>query len=308
MRRTLLLTLIFGSAAGIAWLDSPNAAPVAYAAAQPVHDEDSRLTVRDQETIRKTFDLGAGPHSIEIDNVEGFIEVVGADSNQVTLSINKTIRAESQAKLEEARKEVTLEVTHNGGSLKLLVDGPFRCNCNCGDGRRWSNFRGHEGYRVRMDFQLQVPRNIDFRLLTVNSGHIKASDLRGRYSVHNVNGGIELLAVAGSGTAHTVNGGVKVTFHANPAEPSSFESVNGDIDLYFVRGLSADFRFKTFNGNVYSDFEMTSLPVRALEKRQEGAKTIFRTDRFTGGRVGSGGVEIRTENLNGDIRIRENHE
>lgn len=305
-RNKMILTLSLGIAAVFIGFRSDNGASVAHAA--PPGDEDSRLPVREQETIRKSFDLGAGPRSIEIDNVDGFIEVVGTDSNQVSLQIAKTIRAESQAKLEEARKEVTLEVTHNGGSLKVLVDGPFRCNCNCGEGRRWINFRGHEGYRVRWDFRLQVPRNIDFRLLTVNSGHIKASDLRGRYSVHNVNGGIELLAVSGSGTAHTVNGGVKVTFRENPGDLSSFESVNGDIDLYFARGLSADFRFKTFNGNVYSDFPMTSLPVRALQKTQEGAKTVFRTDRFTGGRVGSGGVEIRTENLNGDIRIRENHE
>jgi DUF4097 and DUF4098 domain-containing protein YvlB len=112
--------------------------------------------------------------------------------------------------------------------------------------------------------------------------------------------------VVGSGVAHTVNGPVKVVFRENPREASSFKSINGDIDLYFAPGLSADFRFKTFNGNVYSDFVVTSLPMRGIQEESEGRRKTFRADRYTGGRIGAGGIEISTENLNGDIRIREN--
>lgn len=274
-------------------------------------DSDSRMNVRDEETIRQAFDLGAGPHEIEVDNVDGSIEVVGTDSNQVTMIVQKKLRAETQSRLDAARKEVTLETKHEGGKLRLVVDGPFRCNCGdgwgCGDGsRRCVNYRGNLGYRVQMDFQLQVPRNTDFRLSTVNNGEVRVRDLRGAYSVRNVNGGIEMISIAGSGSAHTVNGPVKVTFRENPQTESSFKSINGDIDLYFARGLSADFRFKNFNGGIYSDFPVTSLPVRSIQSERDGRKTVFRADRFTGGRIGSGGVEIRTENLNGDIRIREN--
>ena len=78
--------------------------------------------------------------------------------------------------------------------------------------------------------------------------------------------------------------------------------------MYFTRGLSADFRFKNFNGGIYSDFPVTSLPVRSVSETREGRKTVFRTDRFSGGRVGNGGAEIRVENLNGDIRILENQQ
>ncbi len=268
-----------------------------------VHD-DSRMPARDQETIRKTFDLGSGVHSIDLDNVEGSIQVVGTDSNQASLVVNKTIRAETDRLLEAARKEVTLEIKQEGGKLVLFVDGPFRCSCG-GEGRRSVNYHGDLGYRVKMDFQLQVPRNSDVRLSTVNEGEVKVRDIRGAYRVRNVNGGIEMSGIAGSGSAHTVNGEVKVSFRENPRETSSFKSINGDIDLYFVRGLSADFRFKTFNGDIYSDFVVTSLPVRGIQEEREGRRHIFRADRYTGGRVGAGGVEIQTENLNGDIRIRE---
>jgi len=269
--------------------------------------------VREQETIRKTFDLSgsAVQRVIEVDNVNGSIEVVGTDSNQVQLVVTRSNRAESQEKLDAAKKEVTLDITEQPGALRLYVDGPFRCCC---DGR-WRDsengcvsFRRDPGYWVEMTFQLQVPRASDIKLRTVNEGEIRVRDIRGKYSVHNVNGGIEMLAMAGSGKATTVNGEVKVTFRENPREDSAFESVNGDIDLYFARGLSADFRFTTFNGDVYSDFPVTSLPPRPMQVERKGSKTFYRADRFAGGRIGAGGIEVRIENLNGDIRIRENHE
>ena len=274
---------------------------------------DSRMPFTDQETIRKSFDLGAAAASrtIVVDNVTGSIEVVGTDSSQVQLVVHRTNKAKTQERLDEARREVTLEITHEAGALRLFVDGPFRCRRDGrkrGDGCCCINFHGDEGYSVRMDFQLQVPRETQLTLRTVNGGDVNVRDVRGRFSVHNVNGGIAMLGMAGSGEAQTVNGEVKITFRENPREDSAFESVNGDIDLRFVNGLSADFRFKTFNGDIYSDFPVTSLPGRGMETERKGGKTIFRSDRFTGGRIGAGGIQVTVENLNGDIRIRENNE
>lgn len=274
------------------------------AASRPRAHGNRDLPVRDQETIRKSFDVaGAAPLRLEVDNVNGAIEVVGADSNQVQLVVVRSTRAESQAKLEEARNEVTLDIKQETGLLSFYVDGPFRCRC---DDRHSVWFGEDEGYWVEIDFQLQVPRTIDLTLRTVNSGDINVRDVKGAYAVRNVNGGIEMLRVAGSGTAHTVNGSVKVIFRENPRENSSFKSINGDIDLYFARDLAADFRFKTFNGAIYSDFVVTSLPARAMQTERKGSRTVFRSDRFTSARVGAGGIEIKAENLNGDIRIREN--
>jgi DUF4097 and DUF4098 domain-containing protein YvlB len=153
-----------------------------------------------------------------------------------------------------------------------------------------------------------VPRNVEIKLKTVNSGRVRVQDVTGNFDVHNVNGGIEMQNVAGSGQVKTVNGGVKVTFRENPREKSDFGTINGNVDLYFVRGLAGDFRFKTMNGSIYSDFEMTSLPAQPASSEKRGNKFVFRADRYTGVRIGSGGPEIRAENLNGDIRVLERHE
>jgi len=268
------------------------------------HDHDIDFPVKELETITKSFALPAAHHSIEVDNVFGSIEVVGGTSDQIELTVQKTLRAESKEAMELAKKEVTLDVTQKDGEVKLYVNGPFRCNCD--DGCR--KHRDFEGYIVKMDFVLHVPRDIDTHVSTVNEGHITVRNVAGAFVVRNINGDIRMDNVAGSGIAHTVNGPVKVTFRENPRDKSSFESINGNIELSFVRGLSADFRFKTFNGAIYSDFPVTALPAHAMQEEHEGGKRIFHADRFTSARVSSGGPEIDIENLNGDIRILENHE
>jgi len=282
---------------------SPNPAPVPVAIAAPIYDDDddSGQRLQESETIRKTFNLSAAHKALEVDNIFGSIDVVGGQGDQVQLVVNKTIRAESKDKMEAAKKEVTLDITDQPDLLKLYVNGPFRCNCNDG----CSGWHGDRGYTVKMDFQLQVPRNIQVNLKTVNSGHVSVRDVTGDFSVHNVNGKIEMQDVAGSGVAKTVNGGVKVVFRENPREKSDFSTINGNVELYFAKGLSGDFRFKTFNGHVYSDFEMTMLAPQPASAENRNGKFVFHSDRYTGGRIGSGGPEIKAENLNGDIRVLE---
>lgn len=267
-----------------------------------IDHDDPALNVRAEEKIEKSFPMPSAHRTLEIDNVWGSIEVVGASSDQAKLTINKSIRAESNAKLEQARKDVTLDITQQPDALKLYVNGPFRCDCHdC-------NRRDDEGYIVRMDFVLQVPRDIDIKIKTVNEGRVSVRDINGTFLVRNVNGDIQIHNIAGSGTARTVNGPVKVSFRQNPREASDFQTVNGNIELQFARDLSADFRFKTFNGGIYSDFPVTATPVAAMQQERRGNKVIFRADRYTGARIASGGPQIKVENLNGDIRILENHE
>jgi hypothetical protein len=272
---------------------------------EEIDNDEPSLTEHEQEKIEKTFAMpaGVGRRTLEVDNVWGSIEVVGTASDKAQLTVNKSIRAESKGKIEQARKDVTLDITQQTEGLKVYVNGPFRCACHdC------SRSRESKGYIVKMDFQVQVPRDIDIKIKTVNEGRVSVRDINGSFLVRNVNGDIEIRNIAGSGTARTVNGPVKVSFRQNPREASDFQTVNGSIELAFARDLSADFRFKTFNGGIYSDFPVTGLPVQGMQEEHHGSKVIFRADRYTGARINAGGPQIKVENLNGDIRILENHE
>src|SRR6266436_5243712 len=272
---------------------------------EEIDNDGPSLTEHEQEKIEKTFAMpaGAGRRTLEIDNVWGSIDVVGTASDKVQLTVNKSIRAESKGKIEQAKKDVTLDITQQVDVLKLYVDGPFRCNCH--DCER---SRDDEGYVVKMDFKVQVPRDIDIKIKTVNEGHVSVRDINGSFLVRNVNGDIQIRNIAGSGTARTVNGPVKVSFRQNPREASDFATVNGAVELQFAHDLSADFKLKAFNGGIYSDFPVTALPLQGMQEEHHGSKVIFRVDRYTGARINAGGPQIKIENLNGDIRILENHE
>lgn len=261
--------------------------------------------VKTQETIQKSFTMPAsGQKSLDIDTVWGSIDVAGGSGNQVQVTILKTIRARSDEALQRAKKEVTLDVTQNAGDLKLYENGPFRCNCDdCRHGRH-----DDDDYIVQMDFKVTVPQQINLEARTVNHGNVSIKNVTGDFDVRNVNGKIDMDAIAGSGSARTVNGPVTVAFRQNPRANSDFRTVNGSVELRFQQGLDGAFRMKTFNGGIYTDFTATTLPLRPVSEERHGGRIVFRADRMTGVQIGTGGPDIQIENLNGDIRILENHE
>lgn len=251
-----------------------------------------------KETIRKTFPAAA---HLEVDNVHGFIHVSGSGGSEIQVVAEKRIEAESKERLDAAQREVKLDISQTGDTLTLYVDGPFRCHCD--DGRFGVNENRHRGYRVIYDFEIKVPAATALRLGTVNGGDIRVENTTGDFDLSNVNRGIEVTDVAGAGSVHTVNGAISVKFAKNPTSNCSFRTVNGTIDASFRPNLNANVRVKTFNGRAYTDFDVTTLPPLAPVTERRDGKFIYRSDNFTGMRIGNGGPEFKFDTLNGSIRI-----
>jgi DUF4097 and DUF4098 domain-containing protein YvlB len=131
--------------------------------------------------------------------------------------------------------------------------------------------------------------------------------MNGTFEVSNVNGGIRMSGITGSGLATTVNGKVDVNFTRNPDARCGFRTVNGAIEVEVPDDLSADLRLKTFNGEVYTDFDVTGLPHSAPVQERIGRRTVYRGNEFFSVRAGKGGPEMMFETLNGDIRILRTH-
>src|SRR5437899_8292804 len=68
-------------------------------------DEDLRLS--ENETIQRSFNA---VKSADVDNFDGSITVAGADRGDIEMEVHKTIRARSQEKIEEAKREVRLDI------------------------------------------------------------------------------------------------------------------------------------------------------------------------------------------------------
>jgi DUF4097 and DUF4098 domain-containing protein YvlB len=253
--------------------------------------------IEDRSTDHKSY---SGVHELVIDNIRGDIEVTASTGASVEMEIDKTLSARSQDRLAIAKKEISLAERREGGLLELTVDGPFRCHCSDNS----TNFHGDQLYSFNYTFKVRVPKNISLDLRTVNSSEIRVQGTAGDFRIHNVNGGIEMRDVEGSGSVNTVNGGVKVTFARNPSGATSFKSVNGTLDVAFPSGLNADVRMKTMNGGMYTDFPVSAMPVSANAPEHRDGKLVWRSNRMTGVRIGSGGPELSFETLNGEVLIR----
>ena len=266
-------------------------------ASWPDHDH---WPVGEQETSEKTLTLSGQPMRLVVDNLDGYVHVKGGSGSQVHVVAHKTIRAETPSDLTRAKSEVRLDMTEEPGSVSIEYNAPWRCrnNCNgcCNERRRF--------YEVTYDIDVEAPRPARADISTVN-GDLRIDQIDGDFDVHGVNGGIVMDAIAGSGDVHTVNGPVTVHFSRNPLRPCSFKSVNGALDAFFQPGLSADLLFKTFNGQVYSDFDVAPLPVPAGQTERKNGMFVYRSNRQSGARAGHGGPQLNFETLNGSIRLHQ---
>jgi len=257
------------------------------------------LSVKEQENIERTF---PATKKVDVDDFDGSVTVLGADTHEIKVEVHKTIRARSPEKVQEAKQEVRLDMGPQADELRLYVDGPFRCKCGEGQG----NYRGSRdaGYEVSFDFTLHVPRETAVRLRTVNRGEIRVENTDGAFDAENINGGLDMVEIAGSGHAYALNRPLHVSYRRNPTAPSDFGSLNGDVEVAFRPGLSADMWLKTFNGSAYTDFDVTALPSRPAVREERNGKYVYKSNQFYGVRVGQGGPELKFDAFNGDIRIR----
>lgn len=274
--------------------------------------------VKKSETIEKNLSFAGGtePQTLKIDNIFGSISVSGYSGKTVQLTAKKTIHAKTNQTLEDAKKEVKLDIFTKGDNIDVVVDGPFR------DEKGGCHWNSHKlGYIVQYDFQVKVPFKTGLNVKTINDGDVDVTDIQGKstiknvngkitvknlkgdFQVYTVNGRIKMEGITGSGEAHTVNGKVNVLFDKNPGSDCSFKTINGNLELDCLPGLSGDFMFKTFNGKIYSDFPVTYLPSSPAKGERKKGKYVYKSRGFQSVRIGNGGPAIKMDTLNGNIII-----
>lgn len=261
---------------------------------------DGEWPIRDRETVKKTMLLAETPMRLLVDNVTGYVHVTGVAGFEVRMTIHKTIHAHTDSDLQQARSEVSLKIEQRPGTVSAYYDAPWRCNgegINCHSERR----RFYEG---SYDMDLEVPLSSRLFVSTVNAGDINVSKTDGDFEITDINGGIRMSEISGCGSVHTLNGPVTVKFARNPKRPCSFKSINRPIDVWFQPTLSADLLFKTFDGQVYSDFDIAPRAVAAsVVADRHGGKFVYHSNRLSGGRAEKGGAELSFDTFNGSIRL-----
>lgn len=278
---------------------------------------------RQTQTVERTFNVGASPQLV-VDNLEGSIEVTGYSGDEIQVVIQERYAGPSDRGIDRARSEVKLDMSQDGDTVRLYLDGPFRRKSG------GINFPGWDklGYSVRHDFEVRVPFGTSVWLQTVNGGDIVVRDTRGPVDAQNTNGSIDLAGVTGSNRVHTTNGDVRIEFADNPSTDSTFTTTNGNLEVGFAPGLDADIEVKMLNGRFESDYEYEKLAASRRSDRREldHHRNAHGRDDAThrhgvdhdhhghesndSGRryslqVGSGGPELFFETVNGNVVLSQ---
>jgi hypothetical protein len=258
------------------------------------------LPLAAEDRREQSYRLAGGKGRLVVDDVAGHVRVRAVDGDTVRIVARQLVHAANREDLDLARREMPLELSQHGDTVIAYVDSPFRDE-DGGLRGPWDDLP----YRVLYDLDVDVPRGAAVVLKTVLEGDVELVGTDGPFEVRNVNGSVSVRDVGGAGTATTVNGELSVRFRRNPAGPCDFGNVNGDVDVTFQPGLAADVRFKTLNGEGWSDFPYTMLPLQAAlaESRRDG-KFVIKSEWSQGIRIGAGGPQLSFGTVNGDVLIR----
>ncbi len=261
-----------------------------------------------KEHISKQYSLQqAGSSMVTIYNLEGSIKVEGYAGDKVLIEADKTIFAKDNETLEQGRKEVKVGFEQIGDSIVVYLQEPWDTRPHdWSDRDNWDDRRRIE-YRCALEFTVKVPFNANIRVSTVNNGDIDVKDVAGNLRVNNVNGSIAIMNAKGTTHAKTVNGDLTVNYTTNPPQASSFYTLNGKLTATFQPNLSADLQFKSMNGAFYTDFPDAELlpasTTKNVEKKGDGL--IYKLNKDTQLRIGSGTNKLKFETLNGNIYIKK---
>ena len=86
---------------------------------------------------------------------------------------------------------------------------------------------------------------------------------------------------------------------------SSFETINGDLNITFAGMPDAELTYQTMNGDLYTAFPVTAMQPRVEVRHKERHKGIkYQLAADSRLQLGAGGALYRFKTLNGDITIQ----
>lgn len=257
-------------------------------------------TIREQLTLPQN----SREYTIKIMNLHGKVEVKGYNGNTVELQAQKSVEARSGKDTAGLEQEWSLVFRQEGNTILVYANGPG-VEVKENSKGNWSynvNNDSNDGM-VKFDIVLRVPDQAVVKASTVNGGDVILQDLRSDASGSNVNGGVKLSNITGNVSATTVNGDVEVESKSLPETDTKFTTVNGAIRLTYPPQLAANIQYTTVSGDFYTDFNVTTSPLKEEKKRNGG--TYYKIGGKSALQVGQGGPNIKITTVNGDMYLKK---
>lgn len=114
--------------------------------------------------------------------------------------------------------------------------------------------------RVRVDYRLRVPGDIDLKLVKVDRGRVSITDVSGRAVVRVMTGTIRIRGFAGFLDGSTINGEIDANLtRFDRGDFVALDTYNGDIVLRLPGGTQASYSLRTLNGVIDSNVPLPVL-------------------------------------------------
>jgi len=217
----------------------------------------------------------AGMIRIVFDNPRGNIKVTGGDTQEVTVSGHKLIRAYARGDADRTNEKTPVEIVPQGD--RLLV--------------RTSQDRAPDNQRISDDLEVTVPRAMA----------VEARGRVGDYEVSDVAGDVELAADRGDARLARVGGNARLEMGRSDAIRAL--DVKGNID---IQGRGSDIEMENISGQVTINGGYTgTLEFKNLAKplQFEGARSTELSVQAVPGRIGMDMGEFTATDIVGPVRL-----
>lgn len=230
--------------------------------------------------------------TLEVHQIYGGIKVTGYDGQQVIV-----VAKQEKMKTVSEMKNGLRRIQNN--SMALLVEES--------DNQIKINAQNHSGGgKNSMNLEIQVPRNFNLKLWSINDGNTWVENINGEMEISNINNDITLSQVSGSAVVDSVNGEIKATFKKTTVgSQMAFTSFNGDVDVSLPSSVQADFKLKTTMGEILTGFDVefkASQPIIQKDSSQKSYKV--KLEKWVTGTANGGGTEITLKSHSGDLILR----
>ncbi len=222
-----------------------------------------------RQEFHKTVPLAANG-TVSLDNVNGGVEITGWNRNEVQIDAVKT--ASDQQKLDN----LTIDVNAGGNSVEIKTKYPEHL------------FNNNPG---SVQYTLHVPEHARIEKINLVNGSLTARKLTGEINANLVNGKVKASDLIGEADLATVNGSIDAIYNSlKDVREIKLKSVNGSVNLTLPPSPNADVDASVVNGSITTEFPLT-IKGHLVGKSMSGT-------------LGSGGVHIELNNVNGSIHLQ----
>ncbi len=267
-----------------AWMIAALAVLVTTQAAPPVAGQD------DAEGVTVGFSDPSRPGTVNVRLLSGRLTIRGTDRQDVLItSATRLNRREPEPAANGLRR-----LTSPAGFVVEESDNVMRI----------SNVRPNAS-----ELTVEVPLRTNLMVNVTNGGLLTIERVEGDIEVDNLNGPIALTDVGGSVVAHANNGRIVATLTRVAANRAmAFTSLNGNVDVTLPASVNANLKLRSFQGDVYTDFDIQPAPqggdATVTDTRKAGGRHRVQVDHTIYGTLNGGGPEFELRTLNGNVYLR----